>query len=145
MEIMLAAEKRREDLLYDMWLQDMALMSGDEPEYGYDGRGWFSTLTQQEDGADDLRYLNSLAMNVSTEDHKSDDSNRWLDMAGNVALLIFAPDLYLVNQMNESSQYSQYHAMENKEEDDQGNAEQKEGWFKKLFNRRKGNEEVKTS
>ena len=83
-------------------------------------------------------------MNVTTEGDKSDDeSNRWLDMAGNVALFILAPDLYFVNQMNKSSLYPQYQVTSNKKEQDQDTA-QKSRWDK-FFSKKKENEEDKTS
>jgi hypothetical protein len=135
MEIMIAEEKEREDLLYDLWLQDMCEMAGEEPEYGYDKLGWYSTLTQREDGEADLEYMNSFAMNVATEDDSSgvNKSNRWLEGLGNAALFIFAPDLYFIQQMNESSFQPQYHATSNKEEEEEQDRGQKQGWFKKLF------------
>lgn len=132
MEIMTAGEKEREDLLYDLWLHDVCEMAGEEPEYGYDNLGWYSTLTTQEDGEADLHYMNSFAMNVATEDDSSvNTSNPWLEGIGNAALFIFAPDLYFIQQMNESSQ-PQYHATSNKEDGEQDTG-QKQGWFKKLF------------
>ena len=140
MKVMHAKEKEREDLLYEQWLLDMAIIDGQEPEYGYDNRGWYSTLTQREDGADDLEYINSSAMNVSTEDSKrcDDESNRWLDTAGNIALLIFAPDLYFIKQ---SELNTEYHVTPIKEEGEDAGIEQKDGWFKNLFTKWTGNEE----
>ena len=140
MKVMHAKEKEREDLLYEQWLLDMAIIDGQEPEYGYDNRGWYSTLTQREDGADDLEYMNSSAMNVSTEDSKrcDDESNRWLDTAENIALLIFAPDLYFIKQ---SELNTEYHVTPIKEEGEDAGIEQKDGWFKNLFTKWTGNEE----
>jgi hypothetical protein len=140
MKVMHAEEKEREDELYEQWLLDMAIIDGQEPEYGYDNKGWYSTLTQREDGADDLEYMNSSAMNVSTEDSKrcDDESKRWLDTAGNIALLIFAPDLYFINQ---SELNTEYHVTPIKEEGEDAGIEQKDGWFKNLFTKWKGNEE----
>ena len=140
MKVMHAEEKEREDELYEQWLLDMAIIDGQEPEYGYDNKGWYSTLTQREDGADDLEYMNSSAMNVSTEDSKrcDDESKRWLDTAGNIALLIFAPDLYFINQ---SELNTEYHVTPIKEEGEDAGIEQKDGWFKNLFTKWEGNEE----
>jgi hypothetical protein len=144
MEVMLTNEKEREDLQYEMMVQNMCVVNGEEPVYGYDNLGWYSTLTQNEDGEDDLDYLNSYSMNVTTEGNKSDDeSNRWLDMAGNVALFILAPDLYFVNQMNKSSLYPQYQVTSNKKEHDKDTA-QKSRWDN-FFSKKKENEEDKTS
>jgi hypothetical protein len=140
MKVMHAEEKDREDELYAQWLLDMAIMDGHDPEYGWDNKGWYSTLTQMEDGADDLEYMNSSAMNVSTEDSKrcDDESNRWLDTAGDIALLIFAPDLYFINQ---SELNTEYHVTPMKEEGEDAGIEQKDGWFKNLFTKWKGNDE----
>lgn len=140
MRVMHAEEKEREDMLYEQWLLDIAIIDGQEIEYGYDNKGWYSTLTQQEDGADDLSYINSSTMNVSTEDSKRcDESNQWLDTAGNIALLIFAPDLYFINQ---SETNTEYHVTQIKEEGEEDAAiEQKDGWFKNLFTKWTGNVE----
>lgn len=133
MEIMTAEEKEREDLLYDLWLQDCLLMAGEEPLDGYDNLGWYSVTTQREDGEADLEYMDTSAMHVATEDDAIvDKSNRWLDGIGNAALFIFAPDLYFIQQMNESSLQAQYHPTSNKEDGEQDSG-QKQGWFKKMF------------
>ena len=138
MEIMMADEKEREDLLYDMWLQDLCEMAGEEPEYGQDKRGWYSTLTQREDGEADLEYRNSSAMVVATEDDDEsvNKSNRWLDGVGNAALFVFAPELYFMQQVNEFENQSgpepKYHVTSSKEEGEQ-DTEQTQGWFKKMF------------
>mmetsp|Transcript_13377 Transcript_13377/g.20114 ORF Transcript_13377/g.20114 Transcript_13377/m.20114 type:complete len:600 (-) Transcript_13377:13-1812(-) len=133
MEIMTAEEKEREDLLYDLWLQDCLLMAGEEPQDGYDNLGWYSVTTQREDGEADLEYMDTSAMHVATEDDAIvNKSNRWLDGIGNAALFIFAPDLYFIQQMNESSLQAQYHPTSNKEDGEQDSG-QKQGWFKKLF------------
>mmetsp|Transcript_5002 Transcript_5002/g.7804 ORF Transcript_5002/g.7804 Transcript_5002/m.7804 type:complete len:594 (+) Transcript_5002:100-1881(+) len=134
MEIMTAEEKEREDLLYDLWLQDCLLMAGEEPQDGYDNLGWYSVTTQREDGEADLEYMDTSAMHVATEDDAIvDKSNRWLDGIGNAALFIFAPDLYFIQQkMNESSLQAQYHPTSNKEDGEQDSG-QKQGWFKKMF------------
>ncbi|KAK1747507.1 hypothetical protein QTG54_001470 [Skeletonema marinoi] len=133
MEIMTAEEKEREDLLYDLWLQDCLLMAGEEPQDGYDNLGWYSVTTQREDGEADLEYMDTSAMHVATEDDAIvDKSNRWLDGIGNAALFIFAPDLFFIQQMNESSLQAQYHPTSNKEDGEQDSG-QKQGWFKKMF------------
>mmetsp|Transcript_19793 Transcript_19793/g.39591 ORF Transcript_19793/g.39591 Transcript_19793/m.39591 type:complete len:597 (+) Transcript_19793:62-1852(+) len=133
MEIMTAEEKEREDLLYDLWLQDCLLMAGEEPQDGYDNLGWYSVTTQREDGEADLEYMDTSAMHVATEDDAIvDKSNRWLDGIGNAALFIFAPDLYFIQQMNESSLQAQYRPTSNKEDGEQDSG-QKQGWFKKMF------------
>jgi len=133
MEIMTAEEKEREDLLYDLWLQDCLLMAGEEPQDGYDNLGWYSVTTQREDGEADLEYMDTSAMHVATEDDAIvNKSNRWLDGIGNAALFIFAPDLYFIQQMNESSLQAQYHPTSNKEDGEQDSG-QKQGWFKKMF------------
>mmetsp|Transcript_23021 Transcript_23021/g.48118 ORF Transcript_23021/g.48118 Transcript_23021/m.48118 type:complete len:320 (-) Transcript_23021:1454-2413(-) len=46
MEVMLAEEKEREDILYDLWISSMYGMDVDEePEFGWDNLGWYETLT----------------------------------------------------------------------------------------------------
>ena len=83
-------------------------------------------------------------MDVATEeDAIVNKSNRWLDGIGNAALFIFAPDLYFIQQMNESSlQEPKYLPTSNKEDGEQ-DAGHERGWFGKLFiNRRKLKEDV---
>jgi len=137
METMTAEEKVREDLLYDMFLQDCLLMAGEEPQDGYDNLGWYSTLTQREDGEADLEYMKTSDMHVGTEDDATVKSNRWLDGIGNAALFIFAPDLYFIQQMSYPSLEPQYHPTSNKE-DGEHDAGKKEGWFRRMFSNEGG-------
>jgi len=134
MDIMSAEEKAQEDLLYDIFLQDCLLMAGEEPLDGYDNLGWYSITTTREDGEADLEYMNTSTMDVATEeDAIVNKSNRWLDGIGNAALFIFAPDLYLIQQMNETSlQQPKYLPTSNKE-DGEKDTGQELGWFGKLF------------
>ena len=60
MDVMLTDEKEREDLLYDLWIRDMNdLDMSDEPEFGWDNRGWYKTIesnyeSEEEDTSDDV-------------------------------------------------------------------------------------------
>lgn len=138
MAIMSAEEKVREDLLHDQFLQDCLLMAGEEPQDGWDNLGWYSTLTQRDDGGADLEYMNTSTMQVAKEGDESDNkSNRWLDGIGNAALFIFAPELYFIQQMNESSLETQYHPASNREDGEQ-DVEQKQGWFRRMLSNEGG-------
>lgn len=61
MDVMLTEEKEREDLLYDLWIRDMNdLDMSDEPEFGWDNRGWYQSIEsnyvseeEEEDTPDD--------------------------------------------------------------------------------------------
>ena len=45
MDVMLTEEKEREDLLYDLWIRDMNdLDMSDEPEFGWDNKGWYKSI-----------------------------------------------------------------------------------------------------
>ena len=132
MDIMSTEEKEQEDLLFDMWLDDCLLMAGEEPYDGYDHLGWYSTLTQREDGEADLECMDSYVMDVGTENDASDKkSNPWLDGIGNAALFIFAPDLYLIQRMNDSSFQPQYQVTSTVEDEENENPPQ--GWFRKIL------------
>ena len=55
MDVMLTEEKEREDLLYDLWIRDMNdLDMSDEPEFGWDNRGWYKSIdSNYESGEED--------------------------------------------------------------------------------------------
>lgn len=54
MEVMLAEEKAREDILYDLWMSTMYGIDVDEePEFGWDNLGWYEKLTNDCDDDDD--------------------------------------------------------------------------------------------
>lgn len=145
MEIMSAEEKAHEDLLYDVFLHDCLLMAGEEPLDGYDNRGWYSITTTREDGEADLEYMDTSTMHVATEKEDAivNKSNRWLDGIGNAALFIFAPDLYFIQQMSESSLREPKYLPTSNKEDGEQDAGQKRGWFGKMFtNGRKLKEDV---
>ena len=51
MDVMLTEEKEREDLFYDLWIRDMNdLDMSDEPEFGWDNRGWYKSIESNESG-----------------------------------------------------------------------------------------------
>ena len=139
MDIMSTEEKVREDLLHDMFLQYCLLMAGEEPHDGWDNLGWYSTLTQREDGEADLEYMNTSTMKVAKgDDESANKSNRWLDGIGNAALFVFAPELYFIQQMNESSLETQYHPASNKEDGEPDVEQQKQGWFRRMLSNEGG-------
>lgn len=66
MDVMLTEEKEREDLLYDLWIRDMNdLDMSDEPEFGWDNRGWYKSIesnyeSEVEDDASDDEATNLM-------------------------------------------------------------------------------------
>jgi hypothetical protein len=67
MTVMLSREKEQEDILFDLWLQtmnDLDICDYEEPEFGYDNKGWYQTLSKCDDGEDDLDSLPSSKMDV---------------------------------------------------------------------------------
>ena len=67
MDVMLTEEKEREDLLYDLWIRDMNdLDMSDEPEFGWDNRGWYKSIdsnyeSEVEDDTSDDEVTNLMS------------------------------------------------------------------------------------
>lgn len=101
MAVKTSDEKERDDSHYDE-IVDVYDLDLEVSEFGLDNLGWYSSLQQSEDGLD---FCDSSKMEVG-KDH--DSNSNWLGIAGKVALLVLAPELYFV-QMANNDRRTMYH------------------------------------
>jgi len=108
MAVKTSDEKERDDSHHDE-IVDIYDLDLEVSEFGLDNLGWYSSLQQSEDGLD---FCDSSKMEVGTN-HDS-NSNR-LGIAGKVALLVLAPELYFV-QMANNDRRTMYHKISSADE-----------------------------